>query len=32
MKINYDKEIKEFEEELEGSYKNINEKKRNIMN
>ena len=27
IKINYDIEIKEFEEELEKSYKNINEKK-----
>ena len=28
IKINYDKEIKELEEELEKSYKNVNEKKR----
>ena len=27
IKINYDKEIKELEEELEKSYKNVNEKK-----
>ena len=33
VKINYDEEIKELSEELEKSYKNINEKKkRNIMN
>ena len=31
-KIDYDKEIKELEEELEKNYKNMNEKKRNIMN
>ena len=27
IKVNYDQDIKEFEEELEKSYKNINEKK-----
>ena len=32
IKINYDKEIKELNEELEKKYKNINEKKRNLMN
>ena len=32
VKINYDEEIKELSKELEKSYKNINEKKRNIMN
>ena len=32
IKIDYDKEIKELEEELEKNYKNLNEKKRNIMN
>ena len=31
-KIDYDKEIKELEEELEKKYKNMNEKKRNVMN
>ena len=31
-KIDYDKEIKELEKELEKNYKNMNEKKRNIMN
>ena len=28
IKINYDKEIKELEEELEKGYKNVNKKKR----
>ena len=28
IKINYDKEIKELNEELEKNYKNINEKKK----
>ena len=32
IKINYDEEIKELKEELGKNYKNINEKKRNIMN
>ena len=33
IKINYDKEIKELEEELTKSYKYVNEKKRkNIIN
>ena len=32
IKINYDKEINELKEELEENYKNINEKKNNIMN
>ena len=32
IKIDYDKEIKELEEELEKNYKNLNEKTRNIMN
>ena len=32
IKINYDKEIKELNKELEKNYKNINEKKRNLMN
>ena len=31
-KINYDEEIKELKEELQINYKNINEKKGNIMN
>ena len=31
-KINYDKEIKELEEELTKSYKYVNEKKKNIIN
>ena len=30
IKINYDKEIKELNEELEKNYKNINEKKKGI--
>ena len=32
IKIDYNEEIKELEEELEKNYKNINKKKRNIMN
>ena len=32
LKINYDKEIKELKEELEKSYKNLNKKKKNIIN
>ena len=32
IKIDYGEEIKELEEELEKNYKNINEKKRNLMN